>query len=95
MMGKTDLTADAYRQQSMALVPRATPGWKSCAAWNIMNHHSPGAMRLSSATAGAGQQSCLARRGERLCAGPGNARPRAGSDIACALPGSAPPNSAR
>jgi acyl-CoA dehydrogenase len=41
VMGKTDLTADAYRQQSMVLVPRDTPGLEIVRNVNIMNHHSP------------------------------------------------------
>jgi acyl-CoA dehydrogenase len=41
VMGKTDPTADAHRQQSMVLVPRATPGLEIVRNVNIMNHHSP------------------------------------------------------
>lgn len=41
VMGKTDPDADPYRQQSMILVPRDTPGLKILRNINILNHHSP------------------------------------------------------
>jgi acyl-CoA dehydrogenase len=41
VMGKTDLSADAHKQQSMILVPMNTPGVTLVRNIDIMNHHSP------------------------------------------------------
>jgi acyl-CoA dehydrogenase len=41
LMGKTDPDADTYRQQSMVLVPMATPGVELVRNITTLNHHSP------------------------------------------------------
>ncbi|MBM4220172.1 MAG: acyl-CoA dehydrogenase [Gammaproteobacteria bacterium] len=41
VMGKTDPSAPAYRQQSMVLVPKATPGVEVLRNVTVMHHHSP------------------------------------------------------
>ena len=41
VMGKTDTSAEAHKQQSMVLVPMDTPGVEIVRNINIMNHHSP------------------------------------------------------
>lgn len=41
LMGKTDESADVYRQQSMILVPMDTPGVELVRNISTINHHSP------------------------------------------------------
>lgn len=41
LMGKTDPDADTYRQQSMILIPKDTPGVTIERSTTVLNHHAP------------------------------------------------------